>query len=179
MKKILPLLFAFGCASIIWAQTNSTAPKEQQEIGLHSDHFLYDGNARRLIYYDRVRATNAQGQLTCERLTIQLPPQGAANSRPTNAVAETNVVMDFVDKGDTNHLTCDKAIYDYSVANNVTNETFTFTGHATNTSEKAWMTGEPLVWDNVKGHFYGANFETHFKQPASSGTSTNGSPFKF
>jgi lipopolysaccharide export system protein LptA len=182
MNKILLLLLAAGCGSVVWAQTNtSPAAKEppQQEIGLHSAHFQYDGNARQLVYYDRVRATNAQGALTCERLTINLPPEGSASSRPTNAVAETNVVIDFVDRGDTNHLTCDKAIYDYRIVGGVTNETFTFTGHATNSSAKAWITGEPLIWDNVTGRFSGANSESHFKQPSSSENSTNAAPFKF
>jgi lipopolysaccharide export system protein LptA len=178
MKKMLLLLLAAGGGFAVWAQTNSAVPEPpQQEIGLRADHFMFDGNARQLVYYDHVRATNAQGKLTCDRLTIYLPPEGSASSRPTNAVAESNVVIDFVDRGDTNHLTCDKAIYDYRVVNNVTNETFTFTGHATNTSARAWMTGEPLIWDNVKGHFYGSNFESHFKQPANSGNGTNATPF--
>jgi lipopolysaccharide export system protein LptA len=180
MNKILLLSLAAGAGSVVWAQTNSVAPQpSQQEIGLHSDHFLFDGSARQLVYSDHVRATNAQGKLTCERLTIYLPPEGSVSTRPTNAVAETNVVIDFVDKGDTNHLTCDKAIYDYNVVNGLTNETFTFTGHATNTSSKAWITGEPLVWDNVRGRFSGANFESHFKQPGGSGGGTNAAPFKF
>jgi lipopolysaccharide export system protein LptA len=180
MKKFLFFLLAAGCCSILWAQTNSAAPEPpQQELGLHSDHFEFDGNARKLVYHDNVRATNAQGKLTCGRLTIYLPQEGSGGSRPTNAVAEINVLIDFVDKGETNHLTCDKAIYDFGVVNGVTNETFTFTGHATNSNSKLWMTGEPLIWDNVKGRFSGANFESHFKQPAGSANSTNAAPFKF
>jgi lipopolysaccharide export system protein LptA len=179
MNKFFLLMMAVGGGSVLLAQTNPTVPPPaQQEIGLHSDHFQFDGSARQLVYYDHVRATNAQGKLTCDRLTIYLPPEGSASTRPTNAVAEANVVIDFVNRGDTNHLTCDKVIYNYSVADAVTNETFTFTGHATNTSDKVWMTGEPLVWDNVKGRFSGSNFESHFKQPASSGTGTNATPFK-
>jgi hypothetical protein len=46
-------------------------------------------------------------------------------------------------------------------------------------SEKVWLTGEPLVWDNMKHEFSGENFETHFKQPAGSANGTNASPFKF
>lgn len=180
MNKILLLSLAVGGGSLIWAQADSTTPQPaQQEIGLHSDHFQFDGSTRQLIYSDHVRATNAQGKLTCERLTISLPAEGALSSRPTNAVAEINVVIDFVDKGDTNHLTCDKAIYDYNVVNGLTNETLTFTGHATNTSSKAWITGEPLIWDNAKGRFSGSNFESHFKQPAGVGNGTNTTPFKF
>lgn len=178
MKRILFLSLALAGACIIRAQTNTVAPEPaQQEVGLHSQHFKYDGTARQLIYSGDVRATNMQGQLSCESLTISLPADSSLGGHPTNAVAETNVVIVFANKGDTNRLTCDKAVYDYSVSGGVTNETFTFTGHATNVSEKVWMTGEPLIWDNVHNQFSGANFETHFKQPASS-SGTNASPFK-
>jgi hypothetical protein len=85
----------------------------------------------------------------------------------------------FVEKGDTNHLTCDKAIYDFNVADGVTNETFTFTGHATNTSAKVWLTGDPLIWDNVKHEFSGTDFETHFKQTAAGTNDVNPMPIKF
>jgi hypothetical protein len=115
-------------------------------------------------------------RVTCGQLIINLPGDDVSDKNPTNAVAVTNVVMFFVnDRGETNRLTCDKAVYDYSVASGVTNQTFTFTGHATNTSEKMWMTGEPLIWDNIKKGFSGVNFETHFKAPA--GGSNSASPF--
>jgi lipopolysaccharide export system protein LptA len=174
MKLILILFLMLGGLALR-AQTNAAAA--QEEIGLRAERFRYDGATRQLIYTGNVRATNAQGALSCERLTVSLPADSALGSHPTNAVAETNVVIVFVNKGDTNHLTCDRAIYDYSVMNNVTNETFTFTGHATNVSERVWMTGEPLVWDNVSGQFTGVNFEAHFKQPAGSGNSSNATPF--
>jgi hypothetical protein len=49
-------------------------------------------------------------------LTIDLPPEGSLDRQPTNAVAETNVVVNLVKKGDTNHITCDRAIYTYVVS---------------------------------------------------------------
>lgn len=173
--KIVLFLFLALSGLALRAQTNAVVA--QDEIGLRAKLFRYDGTARQLIYSGNVRATNAQGELNCERLTVRLPEEGALGSHPTNAVAETNVLIIFINKGDTNHLTCDKAIYDYSVAGGVTNETFTFTGHATNVSERVWMTGEPLVWDNMSGQFSGVNFEAHFKQPAGSGSSSNATPF--
>ena len=165
-----------GSCGLLWAQTNAPLKNSaEQEIGLHADHFYYDGNARQLVYYDHVLATNAQGKLTCARLTINLPAEGSADSRPTNVVAETNVAIDFVQKGDTNHITSDKAIYAYSVVNTVTNETLTFTGHARGENSSGWLTGEPLIWDNIANRFTGPNIETHFRIPASSANGTNAS----
>jgi len=190
MKKFLILLSAVIVASAVWAQTNTTAvaaPKPanqkpaEQEIGVTSGRFVYDGNKRQVIYSDHVVVTNLQGKLTCERLTIDLPPEGATNSQPTNAVAETNVVIDFVNKGDTNHVTCDKAVYAYSVVNAVTNNTITFIPSPNNPAEvqnaKGTMTGEPLIWNIVTQQFSGVNPVMHFRVPADTGKGTNASPF--
>jgi len=124
-----------------------------------------------------VVVTNAQGTLFCERLTINLPPEGSFDRQPTNAVAETNVVIDFVKQGDTNHITCDRAIYTYVILKGATNDTITFWGSDTRPAKvensKGWMTGEPLVWDNVTGNFSGVDTETHFRIPATASTGTN------
>jgi lipopolysaccharide export system protein LptA len=184
MKPMMLLLLALLTVTVtaVGVQTHSTpAEPPAKEVGLKSDFFHFDGKARQLIYTGNVRATNAQGELTCGQLTINLPTQGAiGGGQPTNAVAATNVVVVFVnEKGETNRLTCDRAVYDYGVRNAVTNQTFTFTGHATNTGDKMWMTGEPLIWDNINQRFSGANFETHFKSSPGSGGSNNVMPIKF
>lgn len=160
------------------AQTNSPATNSrQQEIGLHSDSAYFDGNARQVVYYGHVVATNAQGRLMCERLTIDLPPEGATDNHPTNAVAETNLDIIFINnKGETNHLVADKGIYSYNVVNSITNELFTFTGHATNTGPQGLFTGEPLIWNQVENRFVGSNVEMHLKMRSSG---TNSSLFKF
>lgn len=181
MKMIFCWFAILSLGAEIWAQTNpvaSTSSTPQQEIGLHAGHAHYDGNARQLVYYDHVVVTNAQGRLTCERLTINLPPESAADSHPTNAVAEINLDIIFVDnRGKTNHLTCDKGIYDYSVVNTITNETFTFTGHATNTMAEGWFSGEPLIWDNIKKTFdLNSQVDVHLKMRPASDKGTNNSP---
>ena len=87
-------------------------------------------------------------KLTCEQLTADLPPVGRPHQ--THLVALTNVVMDSVDeKGQTNHATSDKAVYDYKVQNGVTNETMTLTGNAKVKTRKSWLTGEPIICDRV------------------------------
>lgn len=175
MKRICLLLLAGSC-SLLWAQSNLPMPTTvDREIGINSKHFYYDGKARELVYYDNVVVTNWQGQMTCERLVISLPPEGSTNNHLNHVVAETNVVIDFLRKGDTNHGTSDKAIYNYSIADGVTNETITFTGHAKAENSKFWMTGEPLVWDNIAEIFEGTDFKSVAKVAPGSGT--NAGPF--
>ena len=179
MKKILCWLAVLALGAELWAQTNPvTSSSSPQDVGLHAGHAHYDGNARQIVYSDHVVVTNTRGRLTCERLTINLPPEGAADSHPTNAVAETNLDVIFVNsKGETNHLTCDKGIYDYRVVDAATNETFTFTGHATNTMAEGWFSGEPLIWDNSKQTFdFGSQVDVHFKLRPAADKGTNNSP---
>jgi hypothetical protein len=152
-------------------------PPGEQEVGVTATHFFYDGGKQQVIFYDEVVATNAQGRLTCARLTIDMPPEGSLDRQPTNALAETNVVIDLVKQGDTNHITCERAIYTYLIIHGSTNDTITFVGSPTAPAKvensKGWMTGEPLIWDNVNGNFSGLNTETHFKVPAQSASGTN------
>lgn len=171
MKKILFLSLILHPAYAAWAQTNVISETTtNHEIGIHAEHFYYDGNARQLAYYDHVVVTNAQGRLACERLTINLPPKDMGDNNPTNAVAETNLDIIYVNyKGETNHLTADRGIYDYGVANGVTNETVTFTGHATNTGPNYVVTGEPLIWDNIKNKLTGSNVMMNAKVPTHPG----------
>ena len=169
MKKILLLWFAGSC-SLVWAQTDLPAQKSPEpEVGIHSDHWYFDGRTRQWVYFSNVVMTNWDGELTCERLTTLLPPEHSADYHPTNIVAETNVVIDFIKNGDTNHFTADKAIWGYNVANGVTNETVTLTGHARGENSKEWMTGEPLVWDIANDRFYGTDYKSVFKVTPGSG----------
>jgi lipopolysaccharide export system protein LptA len=173
-------------ASAVWAQTNAvvktSADKKpaEQDVGVTSVHMLYDQNKSKLIYFDNVVVTNVQGNLNCARLTIDLPPQGSTNNQVTNAVAETNVIINIFKDGDTNHITCDRAVYSYSVVNAVTNETITFIGPTNNPAKmensKGWTTGKPLVWDNVTKQFSGTETRSFFKMPANLGDSTNSTP---
>jgi len=179
MKRTLLILAAGGALLAVGA---AIAPAQNlipggQEVGLTSTHFFYDGANQQVIYSEKVVVTNAMGALTCEHLIINLPPEGALDRQPTNAVAATNVVLIFIKKGDTNHVTCDRAIYAYQVLHGTTNDTTTFWGSAGHPARvensKGWMTGEPLVWDNLNGNFSGVDTETHFKLPAAPSTGTN------
>ncbi len=177
MKRTCLLLFAGSCG-LLWAQTNSLLQESTDHVvDIRSGAGYYDFKARQLVYYDNVVATNWEGKLTCGRLTILLPPEGAGSDHPTNVVAESNVVIDVLRNGDTNHITADKAIYAYSLAEGVTNETVTLTGHAVATNSEYMATGEPLVWDNIAGRFTGTDFRTTFYPKTRPGNGTNAGPF--
>jgi lipopolysaccharide export system protein LptA len=110
------------------------------------------------IYSGHVFVNAAEMKLHCEQLTLNLPTTG--NKHPNRILAETNVVVDYIDqKGQTNHLTADQAVYVYQVENSVTNgveqsvtnETVTFTGNPVVETDDYSMTGEPLYWTRING----------------------------
>jgi len=180
MKRILFLLLAASAAPA-WSQTNLPAPKTpESQVEISSDSGHFDGNTRRMIYLGHVFATDAKSTLHCEQLTVDLP---AAGGHPTNIVAEAGVVIDKWDeKGQTNHITADKAVYTYSVVKGVTNEVVTFTGgNPTPKVENQQMiiVGEPLVMNLVTKQFSGQNYKTTFKQTPNAGGDTNASPLNF
>ena len=196
MKKLLFLSTMFIVAAVAWSQTNvlsqtnavvqtnTTTPAGAQpkssgskDIDIKSKQFSFKEDPRQIIYYDQVIITNVQLRLTCERFTVNFLPQGS-DDHPNHGIAETNLDIIFVDtKGQTNHLVSDKGIYDYGVANGVTNEMLTFSGHVTNYMAHGWMTAEPLRYNVITGDINGENQEMHFTQPPGNGTNT--SPFNF
>ncbi|MDD5139286.1 MAG: LptA/OstA family protein [Verrucomicrobiales bacterium] len=156
------------------AQTNDAdTPKPPRPPTLiNSDSADFDLTARRAVYRGNVRVDDPQMTLTCELLTADLPHTGGLMK---HIVAETNVVIDSVDeKGQTNHATSDKAIYDYNVQDGVTNETVTLTGNAKMENSQGTLTGEPIVWDRAKNRLTATNQKMVFNQNiASSLTNTN------
>jgi lipopolysaccharide transport protein LptA len=166
------MLFALASAGALVAQTNTnaqlsvtatnkpeTAPRAPTRID--SDRVDFDTTARRAVYQGHVRVDDPQMKLTCAYLIADLPVGGHVN----HIVAETNVVIDFTDdKGQTNHATSDKAVYDYGVQNGVTNETVTLTGHPEVENAQGTLTGEPIVWDRANNHFSAVNETMIFRQ---------------
>lgn len=174
MKLIVILLLAVNCG-LVWAQTNSPdqkPPEQQIEISSKSGHF--DGITHQAVYLGDVFVTDATSKLHCERLTMYLPAEGGS---PTNIVAETNVVIDMLDdKGQTNHITADKAVYNYSVVGAVTNEIVTFTGGTPGPkveSPQYTIWGDPLVLDLATKQYSGTNYHMIYKLPPGSGHGTN------
>lgn len=188
--KLLLILALAGSCRLAWAQTNvamtnmsptsaptTNAPERKIEITADSGHF--DGKTSQMIYLGHVFVTdNAKTTLHCGQLTVDVPTGGGD---PTNIVAESDVVIDYLDeKGQTNHITSDKAVYACTVVNSVTNTTLTFTGGKPMPkveNPQFTATGEPLVYDFVTKQFGGTRYHMDLNLKAGSGT--NASPFNF
>lgn len=151
MKKIhLIALLVVLIGGNLRAQTNAAAVTEPARAPtlINSDRADFDLTARRAFYYGHVYVDDPQMKLTSAQMIADLPQTGG---HINHIVAETNVVIDFVDdKGATNHATSDKAVYDYNVEGTVTNETVTLTGHAKVKNPQGWLMGEPIIWDRAR-----------------------------
>jgi lipopolysaccharide export system protein LptA len=178
MKFFIILLLA-GSGVCLRAQTNRpVASTPPAETVITSDSGRFNGLTHQMFYNGHVVVIDPKAKLWCESLTVNLPAEGG---RPTNIVAITNVVIDTLDnKGQTNHITADKAVYVYGVVGVVTNETITFTGGKPSPKvENPQFTiyGEPLVLDLVTKQYGGSNYRMIFKQTSGAGGGTNASPF--
>jgi lipopolysaccharide export system protein LptA len=193
-RTLLLVLFLSLSCVLARAQTNAPAMVEK-ELKIDSDSFYFDGITNQMLYLGHVFVIyNEKDTLNCERLTVDLP---ADRGNPTNIVAETNVVVDVLDeKGQTNHITADMAVYSYQLLNPstnvvkgitnviyaVTNEIIQFSGG--NQLPKLERPGASLVSDVIlydlitrKAHGVGPHTEMKFKQTSRPGNSTNASPF--
>lgn len=184
MKRFLTLLMAIN-AGFAWAQTNApvrAVPEKavpatndlDQFTDINSVSFHYDGNQHEVVYQGHVVVVDAKSELHCGQLTVKMPADGG---RPTNAVALTNVVIDMLDdKGQTNHITADKAVYNYSVVNGLTNEVVTFIGgnpspEVQNPQYTIWA--DPLILDMATKQYTGTNEHMIFKESPKAAKGTN------
>lgn len=190
MKKVFILILACSCG-FVCAQANAPAPKvKEQEVVITADRGHFDGNTHQMFYIGNVLVTdNDKVQLRCGLLTVDLPPAGG---HPTNIIAEadlvvTNVVIDLLDaRGQTTHITANKAVYAYNVVTNqsliVTNETVTFTGGnplPKVENPQAVITAEPLVMHVADKTFDGEHYQMVLKHNSAISGGTNASPFNF
>jgi lipopolysaccharide export system protein LptA len=158
VKRNFFILIFLLLAPVLRAQTNAM-PAGPAVIT--SDTGDFDMNSRTAIYQGNVRVDDPEMNLQCEWLTATLPPSGG---RINHIICETNVVIDTDQNGQTNHITSDKAVYDYAVQDGVTNETITFTGSPRIENAQVITTGEPIVWNRASGEFNVMNEKMIFKQ---------------
>jgi lipopolysaccharide export system protein LptA len=195
LPLVLLLCLSWGLAG---AQTNVPAAKPvEQELDISADSGYFDGITNQMVYLGHVFVIyNVKDTLHCERLTVDLP---ADHGNPTNIVAETNVVVDVLDdKGQTNHVTADMAVYSYQLLNpvtnvlkNVTNVVYAVTNefinfYGTNPIPQLERPDAVIKSDVIKidvmkrgVSYLGPHFETKYRQTPRSGNSTNASPFGF
>jgi lipopolysaccharide export system protein LptA len=173
MKKIVFLLLALA-GGLALAQTNAPASKTppHRPTVITSDSADFDLNIHQAIYRGHVLVDDPKVKMQCELLLVDLPTGG---EHLTNVVSDKNVVIDFTDeKGQTHHVTADRAVYAYSVVGSVTNETVTFTGNPKVESPESTILSEPLVWDRAANKFHFFNQTMTFRQNLNGfGTGTN------
>jgi len=134
----------------------------------------FDLTKRRVIYRSNVRVNDPEMKLSCEWLAADLPQDGG---HVTNIVAETNVVIDFADdRGQTNHATCDRAVYVFEAQNGATNETVTLTGNAKVENAQGWLTGKPIYWDRANNRLRADNPKMILRQNLNGAMSGTNSP---
>ena len=134
------------------AATNTThvvqPPKPRPPTRIEADRADFDLATREVSYLGSVRVDDPDMKLHCEWLAANLPQAGG---RVDHIVAETNVVIDFVDeKGQPYHATGDKAVYFYQVQGGVTNETITLTANPAQIEDAlGTQTGDEIIFDRV------------------------------
>ena len=149
----------FGSAPFLAAQTNALP---RGPLVITADRGDFDMNSRTAIYEGDVHADDPQMKLQCAWMMATLPSTGGHINQ---IVCKTNVVIDYTDeKGQTNHITSDQAVYHYSVQGSVTNETITFTGNPRMENAQSIITGDPIVWDRATGGVHITGEKIIFKE---------------
>ena len=177
MKRLCLLAIAALGALLLPAQTNITGslstPRGPTLISSMSADF--DLSGREAIYRGRVRVDDPQMKLACEKLVADVPQAGG---HVNHIVAETNVVIDFLDnRGKTNHATADKAVYVYAEQGGATNETVTLTGNPRMENDQGTLTGDVIVWDRLNNRLSASNQKMVFYQNFSgAAATTNANP---
>jgi lipopolysaccharide transport protein LptA len=180
-KRIILLAVLAVAGAAVWAATDTPKTKSEGPTEISADHAEYDNTTRRLVYTGNVVVTDAQAKMTCDQLLVDLPMEG--QHRPTNIVAEANVIIDFVDDhtGQTNHLTANRAVYEFMIVNSVTNWTVTFTGttnHPPRIETPDYIClSDPIVRDMATGKLSFVHPDMQAKTNVLTGT--NGMPVNF
>jgi lipopolysaccharide export system protein LptA len=176
MRTCFAFLAVLGAACFLLARSlGQSAPSESAALtGVSTNNetrILSDAGLeahyqeKTYIYRKNVRVYNPQMNLTCEMLTIDAPV--FEDGKFNRAVAETNVVIDWIDKNGTNHATADKAVYTYVMTNLAelpeqkyqTNQTVVLTGKPFVLMGGDTIRGDPIVWDRIKNVFYTTNLQ--------------------
>jgi lipopolysaccharide transport protein LptA len=142
-------LMAMTTGTRLNAQTNTNAALEfsHEPTRIYSESANLNLTGHKVVYRGHVRVDDPQMKLACQWLTVDLPEPGG---RVDHIVAETNVVMNFVDaRGNPARATGSRAVYSYQVHNGVTNETVTLTGNPQIEDALGTQTGDEIVWDRA------------------------------
>ena len=132
------------------------------------DNFEYNTKTHCLaVYRGNVRVNDPQMKLTSKILTANLPEKGG---NPDHIVAETNVVIDFIQKDGQTHATGEKAIYDRKIVGGKTNELMELRGNPRVERTNGWMVADVILMDRGEGVIQGiGNHHTIIKKQAGPG----------
>jgi lipopolysaccharide transport protein LptA len=145
----------FTTTNQILTAVSTNAPAKPLETHIFSDTFYADLKKRVGIYSGNVRVTDQEMKLACDVLTVKVSTNGG---RADTLIAEGRVKIEAADdKGKPVHISSDKALYEYKVANGATNETITWTGNIFVKSDMFTGSSEQLVWDRINGSISGTN----------------------
>ncbi|MGD0350311.1 MAG: LptA/OstA family protein [Verrucomicrobiota bacterium] len=170
---------ATNAAAVVFlpAATNANVvlpPKPRPPTQIKADRGDFDWELRQATYHGRVQVDDPEMKLASEWLMADVPQAG---ERVNHIVAETNVVIDFVDgKGQTNHATGAKAVYVYEVKGGTTNETITLSGNPQIDNPDGTLTGDVIVWDRVNNHLSATNPRMVFRQKLNGPTAGTNMP---
>lgn len=153
--KYSSLFFVLTLAIIsglnVAAQT-PTASTSKGPTQIDADSADFDLNGKTATYHGHVHVSQPKMDIRCEWMLAEFSKSAGRVDRIT---ARTNVVIDVIDeKGGTNHLTSDQAIYQFVVQDGTTNETVTFTGDPIVRSGPNRMTGDKIIWNRAQNAFH-------------------------
>ncbi len=156
-------------ASVEWrARQNQLRRLPQTHV--YSESATFDTKAGLIIYREHIRVVDPQLHLTSAILTVQLT-QGGAPNQLDHIVAETNVIMDFIDeKGQKTHATSEKAVYT-RLTDPATNELLTLSGNPRLETTNGWATADVFVMNRTTGKIHGSGncHFFHHEDPAPAG----------
>ncbi len=151
----------------------NAAKTNVDEADIYSDLFKYDQSTRVAQFssvWSHVRVRSARLKLDCESLTTTLPHGESGQDNQLNHIlAEKEVTLDFPDEksGQNVHATGQRAVYDYTVVNSVTNKVLELTGKPTLEMSKpvARLTADAIKLDQAAGKIWAAgNQHSVFKK---------------
>lgn len=162
-------------------QTQSTAPGETNsrpvETVIRSGLFDFESGSGLASFQDQVRLRDPRLELDSEKLLARLPPGGHKTNFSQRIDAETNVVLNFIDKDGRTQAGADRAIYTYlELTNSVrTNEVLQLLGNPILERTNAWTKADKITMDRSAGRLY-AHGHHHSVIKSSLGPARPGQP---
>lgn len=137
----------FHSASEVGAVASSTNKPAAPTV-ITADNFDYDTKTGLTIFRDNVHVDNPQMKLVCDKMTATLHQGDISTNGFDNIVADGSVAIDYLDEqGEKTHATAEKAVYNSSIANGVTNKVLDLTGNPVLERTNGWIMADLITMD--------------------------------